>query len=103
MNKTSALESSNFKKIFLFLIFISLFLKNNNLFSQIACGPINTLYQTVGNSGLGVTEVYRYNNFQQTYLKVGELEFSSNASATNSAIRSSSSVRISELSWLFRC
>ncbi len=85
MNKTSALESSNFKKIFLFLIFISLFLTNNNLFSQIACGPINTLYQTVGNSGLGVTEVYRYNNFQQTYLKVGELEFSSNASATNSA------------------
>jgi gliding motility-associated-like protein len=53
--------------------------------AQIACGPVNTLYQTVGNSTLGVAEVYRYNNFQQTYLKVGELDGVGNNSATNSA------------------
>ncbi|WPP49752.1 tandem-95 repeat protein [Catalinimonas niigatensis] len=51
----------------------------------IMCGPVSTLYQTVGNSSTGKSEVYRYNPFLQQYLKVGELEGASNSSASNSA------------------
>ncbi|WKN31504.1 tandem-95 repeat protein [Porifericola rhodea] len=51
----------------------------------IMCGPVSTLYQTVGNSSSKKAEVYRYNPFLQQYLKVGELEGVTNGSATNSA------------------
>ncbi len=51
----------------------------------IMCGPVSTLYQTVGNNTTGKAEVYRYNPFLQQYLKVGELEGVSNNAATNSA------------------
>ncbi|MBW2939062.1 hypothetical protein KXJ69_13180, partial [Aureisphaera sp. CAU 1614] len=57
----------------------------NNLQAQIVCGPVNTLYQTIGNAGAGVTEIYRYNNFQQSYVLVGQFPGVTNISASNSA------------------
>ena len=52
----------------------------------IICGPINTLYQTVGNTTPGKTDIFRYNNFQQSYVKVGELGgTATDDSAPNSA------------------
>ncbi|GGK37097.1 MULTISPECIES: Ig-like domain-containing protein [Flavobacteriaceae] len=53
---------------------------------SIICGPINTLYQTVGNTTPGKTDIFRYNNFQQSYVKVGELGgTATDDSAPNSA------------------
>ena len=49
----------------------------------ITCGPVSTLYQTVGKDGKA--KVFRYNPFLQQYLEVGELEGVNNSSATNSA------------------
>ncbi|WP_372794912.1 beta strand repeat-containing protein, partial [Lutibacter sp.] len=54
--------------------------------APIVCGPINTLYQTVGNTTPGKTDIFRYNNFQQSYVKVGELGgTATGSSAPNSA------------------
>ena len=57
----------------------------DNFVGSIDCGIINTLYQTRGNSGTGVAEVYRYNPFTLEYVLIGSLEGVSNSSATNSA------------------
>ena len=58
--------------ILLFLACIYAFSINSSK-AQVVCGPVNTLYQTVGNATTNKTEIYRYNNFQQTYIKVGQL------------------------------
>ena len=49
------------------------------------CGPINILYQTRGNSGNGLSEVFRYNPFIAEYRLVGALQGVSNTSASNSS------------------
>uniref|UniRef100_UPI0030EE9F02 beta strand repeat-containing protein n=1 Tax=Ascidiimonas meishanensis TaxID=3128903 RepID=UPI0030EE9F02 len=49
------------------------------------CGPINQLYQTRGNSGNGLAEVFRYNPFIAEYILVGALQGVSNGSASNSS------------------
>ncbi|MCA0132815.1 beta strand repeat-containing protein, partial [Winogradskyella alexanderae] len=53
--------------------------------AALQCGVINSLYQTRGNSTLGVTEVFRLNPFLQAYVNIGTLPGVPNTSATNSA------------------
>lgn len=51
------------------------------------CGPVNSLFQTIGISATSTCEVHKFNRFVQTYVKVGELVASgvTHSSASNSA------------------
>ncbi|NPD86608.1 DUF11 domain-containing protein, partial [Lentimicrobium sp. L6] len=72
-----------------FTILCLLFLSfSQGVQAQVVCGPVNTLYQTIGQvNGVNqtITKVFRYNAFQQTYIEVGELEGSVYNAASNSA------------------
>ena len=62
----------------------------SSAWAQQICGPVRTLYQTVGDTSIGATKIYKYNNFQQSYDYITTLQGPANdptsaESASNSA------------------
>ena len=78
----------NIKQFLLILVLVFIGLSTTTSYAQVVCGPVNTLYQTIGKLGatnLPNTRVYRYNAFQQSYIQVGTLQGSTGGAASNSA------------------
>lgn len=76
MNNKLQLSYLRLKRMVPFLIIAFFLFMNHTSFSQITCGPINTFYQTLGKDvGLPTsrTEVWRYNNFLQSYVYIAQL------------------------------
>jgi hypothetical protein len=85
MPKKYLITNSNISKVQQVLLLLFIVFGIKDITAQV-CGPINGLYQTIGNATTLKTEIHKYNYFAQDFLKITELPIeATNFSGANAA------------------